>query len=232
MPPVLLISASFPMATKENTTVSQFVTEDASVNHTATWTIENFPLLRNTYKYGEALFSPEFEIKMLGQDSKLVSTIWHIECYPSGDTYERREFVVLYLCHSNRSELERTRTVNGTLKFRLVTQFTWRRSSFALLGGSKSSCASISHKDLSTKPENYLIDSKLELKFEISLLPLAGWQTHQLGIRSSELPKLADVDASAWGRQAWSSLKAGVLLSTAQPDPVGYGRKSKFLCVS
>jgi hypothetical protein len=197
------------MATKDNTTVSQFVTEDASVKHIATWTIENLPLLINTYKYGEALFSPEFEIKMLGQDSKLVSTIWQIECYPSGDTYERREFVVLYLCHSNRSELERTRTVNGTLKCRLVTKFTWKRSSFALLGGSKSSFVSISHKDLSPKPENYLICNKLELKFEISLMPLAGLQTHQLGTSSSELPKLADVDASAWGRQAWNSLKAG-----------------------
>jgi hypothetical protein len=197
------------MARKENRAVSQLVTENASVNHTATWTIENFPLLRNTFKYGEALKSPEFEIKMLGQDSKLVSTIWHIECYPSGVTYYYREFVSFYLCHSNKSELNGT-AVNGAFECSLSTKFTWKKKSFTLFGGSKSSSVGISHKDLSAKPEKYLIGNKLELKFEISLMPLSGLQTHQLGIRSSELPKLADVDASAWGRQAWNSLKAGV----------------------
>jgi len=196
------------MATKENTTVFQFVTEDASVNHTATWTIENLPLLINIFKYGEALKSPEFEIKMLGQDSKLVSTIWHIECYPSGDSFASSEIVVLYLCYSNKSELNGT-SVNGAFECSLSTMFTPNTKSFTLKRGTRIFFVSISHKDLSAKPENYLIDNELQLKFEISLLPLAGLQTNQLGIRSSELPKLADVDASAWGRQAWKSLKAG-----------------------
>jgi hypothetical protein len=208
MPHVLLISASFAMATKENTTVSQFVTEDASVKHTATWTIENLPLLINTYHFLQLLKSPDFEIKVMGQDSKLVSTIWHIECYPSGNIYERCEFVFLYLCLSNKSELNGT-AVHGAIECSLSTKFTPNTKSFTLKRGTRSFFVSISHKDLSAKPENYLIDNKLELKFEISLLPLAGLQTHQLGIRSSELPKLADVDASAWGRQAWTSLKAG-----------------------
>jgi hypothetical protein len=209
------------MATKEKTTISQFVTEDASVNHTATWTIENLPLLINIFKYGEALKSPEFEIKMLGQDSKLVSTIWHIECYPSGDSFASSEIVVLYLCYSNKSEPDTS--VKGAIICSLSTKFTPKTKSFNLSRGTKSSFVVISHKDLSAKPENYLISNKLQLKFEISFLPLAGLQTHQLGTRSSELPKLADVDASAWGRQAWNSLKAGgsTVLSTAQPDPVG-----------
>jgi hypothetical protein len=195
------------MATKENTTVSQFVTEDASVKHTAIWSVENFPLLVDSYQYPRFLKSPEFEIKVMGQDSKLVSTLWHIECYPSGDAFERCVFVVLYLCHSNKSVTETS--VNGAIKCSLGTKFTWERSCFTLFAGSKKNFVSIPHKDLSAKPENYLIGNKLELKFEISLMPLAGLQTNQLGIRSSELPKLADVDASAWGRQAWKSLKAG-----------------------
>jgi hypothetical protein len=198
------------MARKENRAVSQFVTENASVNHTVTWTIENLPHLINIYQYGGAFKSPEFEIRVVGTDSKLVSTIWDIECYPSGNARMCCEFVSLYLCLSNKSELNGT-AVQGAIKCSLSTKFkvTPETNPFTLSGGTESFFVFISHKDLSAKPENYLIGKKLKLKFEISLLPLAGLQTHQLGIRSSELPKQADVDASAWGRQAWTSLKAG-----------------------
>jgi len=186
------------MANKHNQADSYFYT----------WTLENIPFIIQTYKKSVVVKSSEFEIKMIGQDSKLLSTKWHLEF----SLAYTDSICVVNLWHSSKSEV--TVGVKGTFQFSLGTKLTWESIPFDV---SKGDCFVFLHfflEDLLAKPEEYLVNNNLELKFEMNLLPLAGVTTSVFSRRSkggSVCPALADVNASAWDRQAWNSLKAGGL---------------------
>jgi len=96
-------------------------------------TLEILPLLFETYEKTEVVKSPEFEIKMIGQDSKLLSTKWYLEFSPA---YTDSICAVLFW-HSSESEV--TVGARGTIKFSWGIELTEKSVPFDI---SKQGCGS------------------------------------------------------------------------------------------
>jgi hypothetical protein len=184
------------MAAKKSST--KVHTEVKLVQHTAFWTIEHFPTLRNAYQGSEGLRSPDFEIKLVGSDSRPVSTKWYFECHSAGET----KFVLLHLHLSKQTPCPDRTKVAG--KFSCPgTTISWESpycniNSYYRLGFS----TKYPHEDDYGHP---LETDKLHIKCEMSFLLVVD--KSGLSACNSRL-ELADVNAKARDRQAWWVLKA------------------------
>jgi len=178
-----------------------------AVKHTVSWTLENFPLLIQNGK-GYVRKSPEFEINLIGQDSKPVSSKWFLQCTNSaGVRYEPLNTVLLYLFRSSQSE--HSTNVIGNAKCSLGTnKKAWGLTSFDLDKGGKVLVGDFSYSDLNTKPIDYLVDNKLCITCDITLLTLGGPRSYACGSDSNPVGLRADIHATAWDRRAWEDLKA------------------------
>jgi hypothetical protein len=197
------------MAAKESSRPTYKVhTAVIHVQRTAFWTIEQFPTLVNAYANTEGLRSPDFEIKLVGSDSRPVSTKWYFECHPAGETENDDGYVSLHLHISKQTPCPDGTKVAGKFSSPEST-ISWESyyhdiNSYPKLGSSKF----YSHKKMKDHPMNYLIKDKLHIKCEMSFL-LVG--KSRLNACNSRL-ELADVNAKARDRQAWQDLKANTVV--------------------
>jgi hypothetical protein len=202
------------MAAKKSSTQTQVYTELPVTDHTANWTIKNFPIVFKAYKPGSALKSPEFEIKFVSRDSKTMSSKWHFECFLSEIKYYPHNVGLqasLYLVLSENTLCPVGTKVAG--KFSLLgTPQSWNNSYVDINSNRRlGHNVTFSDKDLRANPGYYLIEDKLCIKCEMSFLLVGGFRLFACNSLTDFSPlrlELADINAKAKDRQAWQDLKA------------------------
>jgi hypothetical protein len=199
------------MAAKKSST--KVHTEVKLVQRTAFWTIEQFPTLRNAYQPKEGIRSPDFEIKLVGSDSRPVSTKWYFECHPLGETEDDYGNVSLNLHLHKQTPCPDGTKVAGKFSFP-GTRNSWEDpycdiNSYHRLGFStKYPPEKLYEDDYYGYPTSMETD-KLHIKCEMSFLLVVD--KSGLSACNSRL-ELADVNAKARDRQAWWVLKANTVV--------------------
>jgi hypothetical protein len=204
------------MAAKKSSTQTQVYTELPVTDHSANWTIKNFPIVFKAYKPGSALKSPEFEIKFVSRDSKTMSTKWHFECFlpeiklnpfPTNVGLQAS----LYLVLSEKTLCPVGTKVAGEFSL-LGTSRSWNIP-YEDINSSRRLGQSVTfyEKDLRANPNGYLIEDKLCIKCKMSFLLVGGSRLFACNSLTDFSPlrlELADINAKAKDRQAWQDLKA------------------------
>ncbi len=199
------------MAAKKPATVANVYTAVPVTKYTANWTIENFPTLTKTYTPGSVLESPEFEIKFFSSDSKLMITKWHFECFPAeklinGNT---SRYASIYLRVSEQTPCPSS--TKFALKFSLGTSRSWNIPYCGINSANSSQHFRFSHEDLTAHPKDFLIEDKLCIKCDISILLkdcVRSYACNSLTDFNHLRLEMADINAKAKDRQAWQDLKA------------------------
>jgi hypothetical protein len=204
------------MAAKKSAAQAQIYTAVPVTKYTADWTIEKFHFIAQSYLPGSALKSPEFEIQFFSSESKPMSTKWHFECYPSGEftNFNRGLYVDLYLLLS-----EQTPCPSGTkvaAKFSLGTSKSWNSPCCDINSNASrfGQYCMFSHEDLIANPNDYLTEDKLCIKCEMSFMLIGRSRLYVCNSLTDFKPVLerADINATAWDRQAWQDLKANTVV--------------------
>jgi hypothetical protein len=208
--------SAFAMAARESSKPYEVHTAVTCVKRTAFWTIEQFPSLTESYRNSDSVLkSPEFEIKFISSDSKLMSTKWNFECYPGGEFSRKyyRDYVSLYLRLSEQTPCPVDTKVAGILSLGTgVWHSPYEDINSSHRFGQHHVC---SHDDLTAHPENYLIDDKLCIKCEMSFMLVGGSRLYAGNSLTDFNPlrlKRAEINATAWDRQAWQDLKANTVV--------------------
>ncbi len=209
--------SAFAMAAKKSAAQAQIYTAVPVTKYTADWTIENFLTLAKTFTPGSVLNSPEFEIKFVSNDSKLMITKWHFECHPSvknNQIYGSR-YVYLYIHVSKQTPCPSGTKVSA--KFSLGTSKSWN-SPFCDINSSDSRVGHwymFTHEDMIAHPKDYLIEDKLCIKCDISIMLedcVRSYACNSLTDFSPLRLELSDINAKAKDRQAWQDLKANTVV--------------------
>jgi hypothetical protein len=195
------------MAAKKSATEANVYTSVPVTKYTANWTIENFPTLVGSYTTGSVLKSPEFEIKFVSRDSRLMITKWHFECCPSeklSNGYANRH-ASIFLRLSEQTPCPSSTKV--AVKFSLGTSRSWNIPYCCI---NSSQHYRFSHEDLTAHPKDFLIEDKLCIKCDISIMLADCVRSYACNSLTDFSPlrlERADINATAWDRQAWQELK-------------------------
>jgi hypothetical protein len=150
----------------------------------------------------------------MGKDGERATTVWALQCFPSGDTEENAGFVSVYLHLKSLSQLavDRVRAEVsfwqlfadslGLVSHDWAAPYYWGHPRF------------VRHGYLASKAEVVLKGQKLTIVCDITLLPLAGPRSYVVDDRSPPPPAhgvttapLAEVNAADRDRRAWARLK-------------------------
>jgi hypothetical protein len=148
----------------------------------------------------------------MGKDGERATTVWALQCFPSGDNEENAGFVSVYLHLKSLSQLAVDR-VRAEVSF-------WQLFADSLGLVSHDQAAPyywghpryVRHGYLASKAEVVLKGQKLTIVCDITLLPLAGPRSYVIGDHSPPpaqgIPAaLAEVNAADRDRRAWARLK-------------------------
>jgi hypothetical protein len=150
---------------------------------------------------------------VIGKDGERATTVWALQCFPSGDTEENAGFVSVYLHLKSLSQLavDRVRAEVsfwqlfadslGLVSHDWAAPYYWGHPRF------------VRHGYLASKAEVVLKGQKLAIVCDITLLPLAGPRSYVVDDRSPPpahgvtAAPLAEVNAADRDRRAWARLK-------------------------
>jgi hypothetical protein len=201
------------MAAKKSSTQTQVFTELPVTDHTANWTIKNFPIVFKAYKSGSTLKSPEFEIKFVSRDSKPMSTKWHFECFLSEIKYYPNNVCLqasLYLVLSENTLCPVGTRVAGEFSL-LGTSQSWNNPYVDINSSRRlGQYVTFNDRDLRSNPDYCPIKDKLRIKCEMSFLLVGGFRLYACNSLTDFNPlrlELSDINAKARDRQAWEDLK-------------------------